>query len=125
MGKSRLQVPENLILVCHRRPAVVEFVYMNARAHGPGINQQRVLDKREARFVRRSAVDGFRWVWIVCRRCGRFECREFAVFCVGVRLRGRWSFLAGALSDIVRRGRVMRVGVGRCDDVVVIVIDRS
>ena len=52
-------------------------------------------------------------------------CQEVAVLGVGIGLRGRWTFLAGALSNVARRGRVMRVGVGRCDDVVVIVINRS
>jgi hypothetical protein len=50
---------------------------------------------------------------------------EFVVAGGRVRLSGRWAILAGTLPDVVRRGGMMRIAMRGCDNVVVVVINRS
>ena len=64
-AKARLRHAEDLIFVCRRRTAIVEFVDMNARTCRASVYHKCVLHEASIGFVWLGAVDGFEWVWVL------------------------------------------------------------
>ena len=68
--QAREFLHERLVLVCGRRPAVVEFVHVDARARRACVDHERVLHEGRGWVVWCGAEDGFAWVWVGLVRAG-------------------------------------------------------